>query len=111
MTKIPVTADEYKAYIARELLSKQEMDVEDIKIGHTYFLGKKGSDDEAAYLTYRVKYQIYPIYQEYMKDGLIDQKGKHRSGKIVMEVFKGKNDELYQFGESLVPNSKKDTNK
>ena len=29
MPKIPVTADEYKAYIARELLSKQEMDVED----------------------------------------------------------------------------------
>lgn len=29
MPTIPVTADEYKAYIARELLSKQEMDVED----------------------------------------------------------------------------------
>ena len=29
MPTIPVTAEEYEAYIARELLSKQEMDVED----------------------------------------------------------------------------------
>lgn len=29
MPTIPVTAEEYRAYIARELLSKQEMDVED----------------------------------------------------------------------------------
>ena len=70
------------------------MDVNDIKIGHTYFLGKKEfakekdynslSNDEKDklkkmnedYLVYRIIYQIWPIYHEYIKDGLIDNNGK-----------------------------------
>ena len=66
-----------------------EMDVEDIKIGHTYFLGRDGEGMD--YLAYRVQYQILPIYQEYIKDGLIDKKGLARFKEILeKDIFKDK---------------------
>lgn len=64
---------------SNEYLEDESIDVNDIKIGHTYFLGNKdngmGSEDEKSYLEYRVKYQILPVYQEYVKDGLIKKEG------------------------------------
>ena len=61
---------------AEGLLEDPELDVNDIKIGHTYFLGKNDVEkDTMEYLEYRVKYQILPIYQEYIKDGLIKKDG------------------------------------
>jgi len=80
------------------LLEDLEMDVEDIKIGHTYFLGKKkgesqedkpskedekAKEDEIAYMNYRIKYQIKPIYMEYIKDGLIKKEGEKIFEKII----------------------------
>ena len=63
----------------QDLCVDTEMDVEDIKIGHTYFLGDSekanGNEKEKEYLKYRIKYQIVPIYNEYIKDGLIDKSG------------------------------------
>lgn len=54
-----------------------ELDMKDIKIGHTYFLGKKDEytdkETETDYLRYKFNYQIKPIYLEYIKDGLIDK--------------------------------------
>lgn len=53
----------------KDLIADKELDVDDIKIGHTYFLGKKSQGLD--YLLYRIMYQIWPIYSEYIKDGLI----------------------------------------
>ena len=73
---------------SNEYLEDESIDVNDIKIGHTYFLGNKDngmeSGDERSYLEYRVKYQILPVYQEYVKDGLIKKEGLDK----FKEIFK-----------------------
>ena len=61
---------------------KEGVDGEDIAIGHTYFLGPKDcSGKEEAdlkkyledYLDFRMRYQVKPILEEYVKDGLLDE--------------------------------------
>lgn len=79
-----------KGIFADDLLSDKDMDVEDIKIGHTYFLGQGDKENDKdtllKYLAFRLRYQIFPIYQEYMKDGLIDiKKGKERFDEILKQ--------------------------
>lgn len=61
-----------------EYLEDKELDSNDIKIGHTYFLGKKGmnKEQEIDYLKYRFDYQIKPIYMEYVKDGIVNRNGE-----------------------------------
>lgn len=66
-------------------IADTEMEVEDIKIGHTYFLGK--GEEGLEYLKYRVQYQILPIYQEYIKDGLIQKEGLNEFKKIVNDIL------------------------
>lgn len=63
---------------ADELKGDPDLDIDDIKIGHTYFLGdpKICKEEEEEYFKYRVKYQIWPICQEYIKDGLIRKEGE-----------------------------------
>lgn len=79
---------------------EDEIDVNDIKIGHTYFLGNKKEDTKSEkakyeadidYLRYRVKYQIFPLYQEYYKDGLVKQGGIAHFKKILNEFEELKN--------------------
>lgn len=72
---------------AKGLLEDTELDVNDIKIGHTYFLGRKEETDESAYLRYRIDYQIRPVYQEYIKDGLIKKDGLKKFDMIVNQVM------------------------
>ena len=80
-----------KGLFSEDLLADPEIDVDDIKIGHTYFLGlkkeiasgEKKEEDENGYLEYRIKYQIKPIYMEYIKDGIINPNGKERFETIV----------------------------
>ena len=77
----------------KDLLADPDMDAEDIKIGHTYFLGNKNDKDTKEYLHYRVQYQIVPIYLEYIKDGIIKKEGKDRLKEILNdEKFKDFND-------------------
>lgn len=74
-----------KGIFDQDLMQGTDVDVEDIKIGHTYFLGKEGQGIE--FLKYRLEYQIYPIYLEYMKDGLIKlDEGKERFRKIIKNI-------------------------
>lgn len=79
--------DEKKGIFADDCLEDSEMDVNDIKIGHTYFMGNKNvaENDEEAYLAYRLKYQIIPIYEEYIKDGIIKREGMNRLYKIIRD--------------------------
>ena len=79
--------DKEKGIFAKEFLEDPELDVEDIKIGHTYFLGRKDSQKEKGYLDYRVKYQIIPIYKEYIKDGLISRNGEEKFKEIIKKVL------------------------
>ena len=65
------------------------MDLEDIKIGHTYFLGKNNDKtDTEDHLRYRMKYQVAPIYMEYIKDGIIKKEGKDKLKEILKEYLK-----------------------
>lgn len=78
--------DKSEGIFSNEYLEDAELDVNDIKIGHTYFLGKqdlKEKEDALAYLNYRIEYQIKPVYQEYIKDGLIKKDGLERFDKIL----------------------------
>ena len=42
-------------------------------------------------LKYRINYQIKPIYQEYIKDGMIKREGLDKFNKIVNNIFKDSN--------------------
>lgn len=75
--------DKEDGIFAEDMLQDTELDVEDIKIGHTYFLGK--DDEGIEYLKYRIRYQIWPIYEEYIKDGIISSDGKDRFAKILKD--------------------------
>ena len=75
---------------SRSLLADPDTEEEDLKIGHTYFLGLEKETDEGgekAYFRYRVQYQIWPIYQEYVKDGLIRKEGLSTFKEIVQSHF------------------------
>lgn len=80
-----------KGIFAEEYLEDAELDVNDIKIGHTYFLGNKkeykSKDEESDYLKYRINYQIKPVYQEYVKDGLIKKTGLEQFETLVKKAF------------------------
>lgn len=39
--------------------------------------------EEQSYLEYRLRYQIIPIYEEYIKDGIIKQIGKENLINII----------------------------
>lgn len=73
--------DEKEGIFQKDLLEDESIDVNDIKIGHTYFLGKgkdttmNDAEAEKDYLKYRIEYQIKPVYEEYIKDGLIKKEG------------------------------------
>lgn len=83
--------DEKDGIFKKDLLEDTELDVNDIKIGHTYFLGRKEENKEKkyelAYLQYRIDYQIRPVYQEYIKDGLIKKTGLEKFDTIVSDVM------------------------
>jgi 5-methylcytosine-specific restriction protein B len=80
--------DEKNGIFSKEYLEDQDMDVNDIKIGHTYFLGRKNEavEDEKGYLEYRIKYQIKPIYEEYIKDGIIKRDGLKKFDEILEKL-------------------------
>ena len=48
-----------------------DIDVNDIMVGHSYFLAKSQEELES-----NLKYQIKPLLQEYVKDGILDPSTK-----------------------------------
>ena len=63
--KALVLFDAIKSFLEKY---KFEMDVEDLMVGHSYFLAK---DEEELELKWR--YEIIPLLREYYKDGIIKQ--------------------------------------
>ena len=80
--------NEEDGIFSKKYLEDQDMDVNDIKIGHTYFLGRKNEavEDEKGYLEYRIEYQIKPIYEEYIKDGIIKRDGLKKFDEILKKL-------------------------
>ncbi len=49
-----------------------DFDYKDVQLGHSYFILKEGSEaEQQAELAMRLKYEIVPILNEYIKDGLL----------------------------------------
>ena len=61
------------------------IDVEDIKLGQSYFICKEGVD-ENDYYKYKVKYEIVPILMEYFKDGFFKRKAKIGE-RLIDDIF------------------------
>ena len=71
-TAFTIYKDLYDVLEKPENWEDPDIEPRDLMIGHTYFLGgdtkeKKGED----YLEFRWKYQVIPILEEYVKDGLL----------------------------------------
>lgn len=48
--------------------------------------GEENEETERGYLKYRFQYQIKPIYEEYIKDGIIKSDGRSEMNKIINET-------------------------
>lgn len=75
-------AKELYEKIIEEIFKKENMSpefkdkVEDVKIGHTYFLG----DEEE--IAYKFVYQVIPLLKEYVQDGIL------KNEKVIEDAFK-----------------------
>ena len=60
-----------------------DFDYKSVQLGHSYFLLKEGTPDEIkTELEMRLKYEIIPILNEYVKDGLLLESAKDEIEKI-----------------------------
>ena len=81
--------------------SKYDMDIEDLMVGHSYFM-------DANNLQMKWQYEILPLLMEYHKDGIISKSPlKNDSGNEIADVKKdyAKFVEAWQKKESDSPNS------
>jgi 5-methylcytosine-specific restriction protein B len=69
--------DDVQSLFSKENLGDTSIQADDIRIGHTYFLFDKDkcTDETKAkkYMKYRIEYQIIPVLEEYVKDGLLNE--------------------------------------
>lgn len=60
-----------------------DFEYKDVQLGHSYFILKEGSDEEQkSELSMRLKYEIVPILNEYVKDGLLLESAKEKIEEI-----------------------------
>ena len=83
------SSPEIKAYIATEMLFESNFNDydyqrEDIQIGHTYFL-RKGEKNADLKMQDRFLFQVLPIIQEYIKDGIINEDNKDND--VIIKLF------------------------
>lgn len=57
-----------------------EFNVEDIKIGHSYFIAKDIEE-----LKNKLEYQVKPLLQEYIKDGVLSENAREKVKKLKFE--------------------------
>ncbi len=69
--------DKVQGLFVEANLEDTTIHVDDIKIGHIYFLHNsdlcKNENEAKEYMRYRIEYQIMPIIEEYVKDGLLKE--------------------------------------
>lgn len=84
-------------YMVAELFEKNngcispDYHPDDVAIGHSYFLVK---DDEE--LKHKIKYQVIPILEEYVKDGVLLEAAKDKIKKIEEAVTESSNGQTQQ---------------
>ncbi len=61
--------------------------IDDIKVGHTYFLATDSEMEEETQIAYKFVYQVIPLLKEYEKDGILFE---DKLDEISREIF-GKN--------------------
>lgn len=60
-----------------------DFDCKDVQLGHSYFILKEGTEEkQKVELQMRLKYEIIPILNEYVKDGLLLESAKEEIEKI-----------------------------
>jgi len=65
-----------------ELLAS-DFDYKDVQLGHSYFILKEGTaEEQKSELAMRLKYEITPILNEYVKDGLLLEIAKEKIEEI-----------------------------
>ena len=62
-----------------------DFDYRDVQIGHSYFILKDEKDIDQKELKMRWQYEIYPILNEYIKDGILLETAKEEIDNIVNE--------------------------
>ncbi len=71
--------DEYQANntatLQRAETLSEEFEPEDVWLGHSYFIDKS---DEKGSIAIRLKYEIIPILEEYIKDGVLKASAKEK---------------------------------
>lgn len=73
----PIECDEVVLFYAikklfDECLNEVDYDMDDVQLGHTYFLRHKATISAEEQMKYRFIYQVLPILYEYKKDGILD---------------------------------------
>jgi len=53
-----------------------EYDPEDVAVGHTYFMAKNKDDEKELEMKWR--YQVVPLLEEYVKDGILKEQARER---------------------------------
>ncbi|PIW04274.1 MAG: ATPase [Cytophagales bacterium CG17_big_fil_post_rev_8_21_14_2_50_40_13] len=60
-----------------------DFDYKDVQLGHSYFMIKEGSvEDQTEELKMRLQYEILPILNEYIKDGILLESAKDKLKEI-----------------------------
>lgn len=60
-----------------------DFEYKDVQLGHSYFILKEGTEDEQSEeLQMRLNYEIVPILNEYVKDGLLLETAKDKIKEI-----------------------------
>lgn len=81
VSELFVQKNEGKAVNSEYLAS--DFEFKDVQLGHSYFLLKQGAEEEQrAELAMRLKYEIVPILNEYVKDGLLLESAKQKIEEI-----------------------------
>ncbi len=67
-------------------LNSDDYDMDDVRIGHTYFIRKEKSTNPEDEMQYRFLFQIIPILKEYVKDGVLINNDTYNV--IIETIFK-----------------------
>ncbi len=85
---IEVRAYDIVAQLFRDYLNS-EYNIDDVQLGHTYFLRVKESPvmDEKECMFEKMRYQIIPILREYFKDGILENNEDSGSSQASQELM------------------------
>ena len=85
--------NDIKSFIKNDKNHPQDMDIDDLMIGHSYFM----TDNEVSLpsdeqLKLKIEYEVIPLLKEYLNDGLLtcsqEELGKHIESWIKLETYK-----------------------